>query len=202
MPRKKSRIFTVLKPSHLQAIGRVAAEWSKLEFIFQMAISDTASLDIFKTLIITKPSNIGGWMDMLQNMISHVYGDSKAQKELEDVYKTITKLQKERNAIVHTFWTPQTTSATKGIIGALLAIPTSVSHVASGLGFPKRGKNVAVNVTKTAAEMRKVAKEIEAVTYQLHQVVYDMQQRALRHKPIVEALLASPTQGQPKPNKP
>lgn len=62
MPRKKALIFLALKPVHLQAIGRVAAEWAKLEFVIQTQIADVAGIEYYKAIMLIKQSNINGWI--------------------------------------------------------------------------------------------------------------------------------------------
>ena len=98
MPRKKAPIFRALKPAHMQAIGRVAAEWSKLEYVIQLLIAEVASFDSDKCIMLTKQSNIGGWMDMLKNMMTHVYADPKSGKELKKLCDKVKDLSKQRNA--------------------------------------------------------------------------------------------------------
>lgn len=198
MPRKKSLIFHALKPSHLQAIGRVAAEWSKLEMVFQFKIAEVAGIDPIKTLILTKSGNIGTWMKMLRNMISHVYpNDTNVQDDLEKLCKTINNLQNDRNTIVHSVWTPQTiqTGLRAGMFGSAL-------DPAAGLKLPKRGKHIITNIIKTAAEMRKIAKAIESATSELIQITSEAQQRALRRITLAKTLKQLPPHQPPNPGKP
>ena len=158
MPRKKAPIFRALKPAHMQAIGRVAAEWSRLEYVIQLLIAEVASFDSYKCIMLTKQSNIGGWMDMLKNMMTHVYDDPKIDKVLEKLCDKVKSLSADRNAIVHSMWWDNTQ-------GGLPA------DKASGLGFRRSGKKIAIITNMTAKEMRVVAKNIAVATGDLHMMV-------------------------------
>lgn len=196
MPRKKSRIYQTLKPSHLQAIGRVAAEWSGLEFMFQSLIASVAEFDPFKSLVVTKAASINDWKTMLRTLVQIEYKDATADKELDTLYRKISKLQLDRNSIVHTHWNY------KSIGEGLFATPIPPGEIASGLGIPKRGSKVVVPVDKSAAQMRQCAKDIETAKARLFEIVRDARRRALRRKRNVPGLLDFPIQGQTNQGKP
>ena len=192
MPRKKSRIYETLKPAHLQAIGRVAAEWSGLEFMFQSLISTVAGFDSFKCVILTKAANIHDWKVMLHTLVLLEYKDSVADQKLTRLYRKISDLQGERNSIVHTHWNQKQIET-----GLLKGTPLPPGEIVSGLGLPKRGRKVFISVDKTAAEMRHVAKNIEKAKIELYEIVRQARQRASQRKLLAAALLATPNQGQP-----
>lgn len=158
MPRKKAPIFRALKPARMQAIGRVAAEWSRLEFAIQTLIPEVASFDAYRCIMLTKQSNIGGWVDMLKNMMTHVYADPKSDKKLKKLFNKVVELSLKRNALVHSMWW-------ENMQGELPI------DEASGLGFRRSGKNIAIITNMTAKEMRAVATNIEATAKELFMVV-------------------------------
>lgn len=124
----------------MQAIGRVAAEWSRLEYVIQLLIAEVASFDSYKCIMLTKQSNIGGWMDMLKNMMSHVYLDPEADKDLERLCKKIKELSTQRNVIVHSMWWD---NFQKGL----------PADKASGLGLPRSGKKIAIITNLTDSKI-------------------------------------------------
>lgn len=197
MPRLKAEIYRALKPAHLQAIGRVAAEWSGLELMFQILIPNVAEFDPYKCVMITKAAGIRDWQNMLRALIEHEYHDTSADKALVALYNKIDKLQKERNDIVHTSWDYKVIEE-----GLLKGTPIPPGDIASGIGIPKRGKQGPVTVRKSAAEMRRVAKEIDDARISLYAIVRAAKQRASKRRPLVQALMESANRGQPNPGTP
>src|SRR5262249_44367507 len=108
MARKKSHESSMLEISlsrgHLEAIGRVAAAWTRVEFTFIMNIEGILRLNTVEGLIVLKAVGVTGWMDMLRNLTANSLRDTKGEKELEPVFKRIRDLQIERNNIVHCSW--------------------------------------------------------------------------------------------------
>ena len=148
-PTQKMR----LSPSHLQAIGEVASEWSLLEFAFQCAMVDASHVPYNKVLAFTAPSPMYGWIEILSNLLRMQNPDKKLPKELTSMFDQIRKIQRKRNNIVHAVWSIQFPND----IGKN---KLCASDKAYGIGFLKNSKNPIIQHSYTATEMRAVAMEI------------------------------------------
>jgi hypothetical protein len=153
MPRQKSAIRKALTPSHLQAIGLVAATWNSLELTLLYLISKMAETRFPTTVAMVSPSNFAAWLDMLRRLTRRSKEHSWKEKELVKICERMKSRHTERNAVVHAVWGEQS-----GI---------GLAKTASGFGMPKRGLTVFLEIEKTSAEMRAIAKRILEVEQEL-----------------------------------
>src|SRR5438105_4144603 len=101
MRKRRIKIYEVLRPAHLQAIGRVAAEWSYLEFAVLKEISRLSGTDLPTVIVMTAPSNLMAWNDMLVVLSRWHPGFANIGKTLEKMCEHMKDLQTERNSVVH-----------------------------------------------------------------------------------------------------
>lgn len=163
MTRTAKSTALTLSPSHLQAIGRVAAEWSALEFAFQCAMVVASQVPFHKVVAFTAPTPMNGWIDFLSNLL--LQQSSSLQRELTELFERISKAQTKRNSIVHAVWSEQFPQD----IGRRALRGTDNAF---GTGFPKRGRKLLVHQSYTAREIREVAKEISTLAYEFRSVFW------------------------------
>lgn len=159
MPKKKSEIRQILSPSHLQAIGLVAAQWAYLEFAVLFAMTKILKIDFDKTLTLAATQNMAAWLQMIDKAIDLSKTDSWRADSFKPISKQISHLHVQRNAIVHATWI---SSTHRNALAALLENYSHAKASAEGFTIPKRGKVLTKSIAMTAAEMRKIANEIEA----------------------------------------
>lgn len=167
MAKRRVRIYEVLRPSHLQAIGRVAAEWSYLEFAVLDSIATVAGIELWKVVIIAAPSNLAAWNDMLMVFVKQSSAYAPIEKKLNKHCELLKDLQTERNAVVHAVWTPDTAGALAKAILAKQGPPKRVQ----GTGIPKRGRKVIVPFSKTPQEIRQTANKIAKARIRLGELI-------------------------------
>lgn len=186
MARKKSAIRSALKPAHLQAIGLVAAQWNSLEFFTLWFISKLANIKLGEAIILAAPSNMMGWTQMLQKLARRSEEYSWKTNELKPLCKRMNELQIERNAVVHAFWDKPDYASDLAAIAANITPPRRVT----GVGIPKRGLSIFIDIAKSAAEMRDLAKRIEEAESALFSWWAKQQPKTAQER-LAQALLPS-----------
>jgi len=158
MPRRRSAILKRLSRAHLEGIGRVAADWSLLEFQVISELSSLSNVEDFKTVILAAPSSFAGWIDMLNIFCSGKH----ISAEIESISKLLIKLLRLRNYAIHAVWMVEKGPGASGIISSAMnpTIITSRQKV-KGFGMPKRGRDVLINVEWTSTQLRQLARLIE-----------------------------------------
>jgi hypothetical protein len=126
----------------------VAAQWNSLELVILYILSQLAGLKFSTTVALVAPSNFAAWLDMLRRLAKRSKSHSWKEEDLKGICQKLKTLQTARNSVVHAVW-----QEPEGI---------GLSNIASGLGFPKRGLSIILEVEKSAADMRSIAKSIEA----------------------------------------
>ncbi len=170
--RRDTRLFnSKISPSHLQAIGKVAANWSALETTVIISISDISNVHTFHVFVMAGPAAFASWLDMLLVEIGNSPHHALRIREFEDLSSLLLKLQRLRNCIVHATW--ESKDSGRGLVEAVMN-PTVVRarDKVTGFGIPKRGRNVIVKVTWTAKKIRLVADLISEATTMLHEFVH------------------------------
>lgn len=170
MSKRKWALSRKLTRPHLEAIGRVTAEWSLLEIAILYALAETGGVKITSTIVLAAPSAFASWVDMLA-----IFSRRPEQKHKEDAFaeicKLLLKLQKLRNYIVHATWEDR--KKTSGLIGHLINPDLVVElprEIAKGYGVPKRGRDILIDVTWTVSQMRHVARLIEESRSMLREI--------------------------------
>ncbi len=128
-------------------------------------ISEESGTSIEKTFAMIAGNGIHSWLDILKRLLL-----ANGKEWLWDEFKKL-KLQQSiddahtaRNAIVHAAWN----SPTRDTKLLELASPiTKPPMVAEGIGFKKKGSQIAISVKYSAAEMREVAKKTQAIRKEL-----------------------------------
>ncbi len=162
MVNHRVRIKKYLRRSHLEAIGRVAATWSRLEVHVLMSISDISGIDFDKTVLLCAPTGFFNWMEFLSTLIKDSAQHSWKLPKFKPLRKRIESLYTDRNSVVHAFW--MTPKMPLGLLGGLMAksmyLEVPPQEKVTGFGIPKRGSIKLVE--KTAADIRRIAREIQA----------------------------------------
>lgn len=184
MARKKADVLSRLSRSHLEGIGRVAATWSLLERDILLALSEISGITFFSTLVLASPSAFAGWMDMLL-----LLGKKHQLRELQVLVKLFLKLLRLRNNLVHLAWSAPESRGI-GLINSRM-MPKNITPLdkVKGLGIPKRGRDVIVEVEWSPKQMRQVASLIEASRKSLNSLVYRRQPTSPQEH-VADALLS------------
>lgn len=162
MPRQKTDVLKRLTRSHLEAIGRVAASWSQLEWAMILTLSEISDVHIYKTIALAAPSAFASWVDMIIVLIRSGAAHKDKEDVLEKLFKLLKKLLTLRNNIVHATWSVPEKSKGTGLIGSAMNPEILTPYdKASGMGLPKRGRDVIIKVEWTPKQMRQVASLIE-----------------------------------------
>ena len=181
MRRRKARVLQTVSRSHLEAIGRVAAAWSSLEFRLVVAISEIGGTEPYKTIVLAGPAAFANWADMLVIMAKSSSNHVDKTDEFEKLGNLLTKLLRLRNYIVHAVWERKSSGIGLLALAMSPAIPGAFDK-ASGLGFPKRGRDVVLKVEWTPRQMRHVASLIEEAETILSKIVYRPPPTSLRER--------------------
>ena len=155
MARSKSHVNLALSRSHLHAIGLVAAHWNTLEIEVLYVMRQLANVPFNIVLALATPSNFAAWLDMLRRLTRESKEHRWKEPQLKKICEKLKGLQTARNSVVHAAWQDTGQGAVKA------------STVAFGIGFPKRGLRVALEIDKSAAEIRGIAKAIAAADEEL-----------------------------------
>ncbi len=142
-----------LNRQQIYAIGFVAAEWSNLEFAMMMALGELLGLTPAAAVALGGLSgSVSATTDALVRISRELDAWQPIAEKLEVMCKNINELAVERNNIVHGTWdmhlfkNPETSELV-------------IRHhaIASGSGFPKRGKKTTRSFSFTAKEMLEIA---------------------------------------------
>ncbi len=93
--------------SHFAIIGRIAATWSALDYVIDLATSMLLRTDDAATLCVT--SQIGSTGRRLNALVSLFHLRGLPEDDLSEMRRLITPtiaLQHKRNSIVHAVWLP------------------------------------------------------------------------------------------------
>ena len=96
---------------HLQAIGRVVIEWSRLEWLVEDAVHRLAGLDDDTGRMLTTHMPLDKRFDALLSLVDAAYSDSSTLRALKHINKDIrseregkASLLAQRNWIIHSHW--------------------------------------------------------------------------------------------------
>lgn len=168
---RKAKVLEAISRSHLEAIGRVAATWSSLEFSMIAAIAKVSGCETYKAIVLAGPAAFASWADMLVISAQSSSLHKDKADEFASLCKLLLKLLRLRNYIVHAVW-EQKSKGIGLIASAMNSIIPGAYDKASGLGFPKRGRDVILKVEWTPQQMRLVASLIEESESILVRIVY------------------------------
>ena len=170
---KRDYVLKALSDAHLRAIGKVAAQWSALEFAILRTISDVARTDHHTTLTMIAAQGFVSWCEILKAVSGDVTPKPKPKlntpTELESLVTTMTTLHKHRNNIVHCAWdAPFGITPGMGLLG-IHDLPRPKAHEkAKGSGLKKRERDPVFPISYTAKEMLGYARQIDRAETALH----------------------------------
>ncbi|MFA7383569.1 MAG: hypothetical protein WC001_08965 [Desulfurivibrionaceae bacterium] len=166
MARKKEYVLSALSDAHLRGIGKVAAQWSSLEYNILRVITDIARTDHKTTLVMLAAQGFTSWCEILKALSGDVTPKPKPQNNTPTVLETLitemTALHRHRNSIVHCSWdAPFGLTPGMGLIGAY-PLPTPKSHEkAKGSGLKKRQADPLFAIEYSAKEMLSISRKID-----------------------------------------
>lgn len=195
MGRKKTELYRVLKPGHLQAIGLVAAQWSLLELRVLSAIATISNVSLATAIILAGPSHFPTWMDMLRRLTILFPTVPQIDSRINRIKKKFEEVAQKRNQVVHAAWMQE---PPKGLLSIGWDKP---KLIATGTGLPKSGKNIVIPLQMTAADIREIRREIEEAEKEF---VAWLNQRIewTRRLSLAQALLANPNNPSANQNMP
>lgn len=161
MAVKKQRIYDTLRPAHLQAIGKVAANWNELEFSLLTTLAKVANIEMQNLVTLVGSQNVTAWCEMLKTFAAKSEEYAWKADQLTAICQSATELIGKRNSIVHSAWLD--TRPMGGMLSPGLPFGRP-SVTAEGIGIKKRGTSQFIVVHHTAVEMRTIAKEIVLTT--------------------------------------
>lgn len=148
--KTKTSVQEILRPSHLEAIGLVAAQWNSFELMTLHVLSKVTNNSFHNLLILINHAPINKWLEMLSSLI----GDK--DEELKKIIKTADELRIHRNNIVHSVW--DDSRFKKGLLSDL---ETEPPDLAVGFGLSKSKKKLILKTQYTSNEMIAIAKQID-----------------------------------------
>ena len=162
----RSHLTSKLSEDHLREIGRVAAEWSALEFAMLDSIAICGEVPLVKTIMLCGPAAFASWTDILL-VVSANKKHGHKYEPLRKLIGLLLKLLRLRNYMVHANWQHQ-----DGVDSGLFAsVVNPGPETAKGLGVPKRGQDIILTVHWTVIQMRLVADLIAESRAVLHEIV-------------------------------
>lgn len=162
----KDYVLRALSDRHLRAIGKVAAQWSSLEFAILRCISDIAGIDHKTSLVMIAAQGFPSWCELLKALSGDVTPKPKPRMntptELESLVTLMLGLHKHRNNIIHCSWSaPYGITPGMGLIG-MYSLPTPKAHEkATGIGLKKRERDPMFPIEYSASDMLAIAKRID-----------------------------------------
>ena len=168
---RRYKISSKLSRQHLEAIGRVATEWSALEMEMIHAISSISGVGYVNACILAGPSAFASWVDMLIVLTRQ----NKEQSHNEIVFEALCKLMKKlltlRNYMIHAHWMNQVRNASTTHY-VMVPIVLRAADKAVGVGIPKRGRDITIEVRWTAPQMRTVIRSILGARLLLQRICF------------------------------
>jgi hypothetical protein len=148
--------------AHFEAIGRVAYEWSRLEFHIQIVIAGMTNQPIEQSLILTNATNMRSWADMVLRLANKIQCEKSVIVKFTALKNNICEtLLPARNKVVHGIWS----ISSKELYGSNIN-PASTTK-ASVLTLLKMGKEMKREDQMTAEEVLKIAEQIREALREL-----------------------------------
>ena len=145
-----------LTDAHLREIGRIASEWSLLEFHMQLCIGALAGIENDALFVLTKGLSYTGWKEcILALALRQSFGEAH-EREARKLFNDLDALQLERNKAVHTAWMYE--ERFEG--DPLKWVGGTTGTSAAGSAFPKRGRKSLIAVEMTIIDMAQIADRI------------------------------------------
>ena len=88
----------------LKAIGRIAANWSLLEFMIGYVIADLLGIKRNVGRIVTSELNIKAQLDILKFLAKAQNWLAPERKALKKIINTILRARDKRNLVIHGLW--------------------------------------------------------------------------------------------------
>lgn len=169
----KHYVLRALSDAHLRAIGKVAAQWSSLEFAILRVIADVARIDHQTALVMLAAQGFPSWCEILKAVSGDVTPKPKpvmnTPTALESLITEMLDLHRHRNNIVHCAWSaPYGITPGMGLLGTYLLPTPKANEKASGSGLKKRQNNPVFPISYTAKEMLAIASKIDKAETALH----------------------------------
>src|SRR2546423_694411 len=105
---KKNYVLRALSDSHLRAIGKVAAQWSSLEFYILRAVAEIAHVEHETVLMMLAAQGFSSWCEILAALSGETTPKPKPKThkptEIEAHLTELGILHAHRNKIVHCSW--------------------------------------------------------------------------------------------------
>lgn len=161
----RDHVLRALSDAHLRAIGKVAAQWSSLEFEILRVISDISRVDQQTTMIMVAAQGFISWCELLKALSGDVSPKPKPKNNtptaLESLVTAMGDLHRKRNNIVHCAWdAPYGITPGMGLIGMYPLPAPKAREQASGRGLKKRQADPVFPIAYSATEMLAIAREI------------------------------------------
>lgn len=139
--------------SHLAAIGRVAKEWSRLEYNLQSSIALLAQVPFEISLILTNPANIKGWLEIVTRLAIKLGASADQMAKWQSISNKIGgQLLPARNKVIHGIW----------ILTAdeLIDDPGAAPNKAIVRSVKKTGKVMEIENEMSATDIESIADQI------------------------------------------
>lgn len=161
----RDHVLRALSDRHLRAIGKVAAQWSSLEFNILHVISDISRVDQRTTMIMVAAQGFVSWCELLKALSGDVSPKPKPKNNtptaLESLVTTMMDLHKKRNNVVHCSWdAPYGVTPGMGLFGMYPLPAPKAREQASGRGLKKRQADPVFPIAYSATEMLSIARDI------------------------------------------
>ena len=93
-----------LTDDHFKAIGKVAVNWSRLEFLLGRAIAELLGTDLKPGRIITTRLSAENLIEIFKQLAEYRDPNGKFTNDLNKLYKCLDKARQKRRLIIHGIW--------------------------------------------------------------------------------------------------
>jgi hypothetical protein len=131
--------FSRLKPAQFEAIGRVAATWSVLEWLIEVALARLSMVPPFPGRALTNDLGIDNRLRALKTLVElhrtryrYALVDYSTLEHFSALITEIAKLKDRRNRVVHRIWTTRAHGKMFGIrfrVGAAVEPISSIDEM-------------------------------------------------------------------------
>jgi hypothetical protein len=101
----KVRIYSILAPDQLQALGQITANFTILEDFLKSLITDLIGYDSTIAKIITCELSFRKLVDLLATISAYRIADEEKLKTMKQIISRAGEVENKRNTVVHSGWT-------------------------------------------------------------------------------------------------
>lgn len=150
--------FSPLSDEHYNAIGRVAAAWTRLETVIELGIWSCSEIPIRQARVFTADMRIKPRISTLLIFGHRKFeNDVSAKQRFDDLIKQVRKLEDQRNRIIHAEWQY---SDAPNAAAAIRARPRKdhIEITATDM-TPTDIRGIATQILKTSFELENLLRE-------------------------------------------